>query len=467
MRRFNVPGAAPGGNFGLTRGERRKLFSMLVGLGLVIAMLVAGWIKSQSADDNPDLPLEESSGLVEKTHVPDIDPKTIDALVGDDDVRTRVVLEREGLEALLTDVRRLTPASMLALEPAMLTDAVLEELTTNPGPHRGEAYMARGEVLQLETRRNEAENEEEHLGLLQLENGGRAWFLTLEIGDLGNFVRVDGLFLKNYRAEAELGGEWIDAPLLIAPRAVRSYPDLGVTEELDNALFAQIQDDVLVFPDGSPPRVSGLPYDAMWNMMDYVDDLEGDEVDWENAPVLDEVLLAQMLDDGTPFRGKPFHLPISRLQGVRVKQAGENPARLDAYTEGWVGNATWQNVVHFKSPHEWRDLLRRDYVHARGFFLKNFAYESAGRGLRIAPLFILEEVEAFLPTEDPGIRHLAWIVAIGSGLMVAGVFLMLRRDRKRSQVMQERLVERKRKRRLAGPAVEPPVTPITPVDTGS
>ena len=450
MRRFHVPGAEPGGpqsGLGMTKRERRRLTTMLLGLGLVLAALLGGYWKSRQESRDPNLP-DELDGVAETIHVPEVDAPTLERLVADDEPRTRVTLEPEALEALLVDVRKLTPESMAALGPHRLDGAALERLETDPAPHRGDAYLARGEVLQLDTRRASS-GEQHHVGLIELEDGGRVWFLTLEIGELGGFVRVDGLFLKNYRAESDLEGDWVDAPLLVAPRAVRSYPDLGVTEEPDAALLSQLQDDVLVFDDGSPPRVAGLPYDAMWNLLDYVAHLEPDAIDWEAAPMLDEAALGALLDNGGPHRAQPFVLPISRLQGVRVKRAGENPARLEAVTEGWIGNATWQNVVHFKSPRVLPELQQRDYIHARGFFLKNFAYESAGRGLRIAPLFILDEIVPFIPKPDPGVKHLAWIVAIGSGLMALWLYLRVRRDRHAARAREEQRVERKRKRRIA------------------
>lgn len=458
MRRFQVPGAAPpsgtSGRLGMTRAERRRLVSMLVGLGLVLAMLFAGWLKSREARRPQDLPREELD-LVEKVHVPTIDPARLSALVDDHDERGRVVLEPAALDAILADVRRLTPASFEALGIEPLDEARIAALREAPDPLRGRAFRMRGSVRTLETRRAPKGGEERHLGLVDLEGGGQAWFLALAVPELGSFVRVDGLFLKNYRAEAPAPADaapgaasaWIDAPLLVAPRAERSYRDLGHVDELDAALLAQVEDDRLVFEGGSAPHVTGLPFDALWQMMAWVRDLPEDAVDWEAVPELDAAALAAMLADGTPLRGKPFRLPISRLQGVRVKRAGENPARLEAYTEGWMGNATWQNVVHFKTPARHPELGLSDYVHARGFFLKDFAYESAQRGLRVAPVFVLQDIVAFEPQEDPAVRRLAFGVAGGVALFIAWLVLRVRRDRKRSREAAASLLERKRKRR--------------------
>lgn len=459
MRRFQVPGATPpagtSGRLGMTRAERRRLASMLVGLGLVLAMLFAGWLKSRGARHaGEDLPGEELD-LVETVHVPTIDPARLSALVDDHDERGRVVLEPAALDAILADVRRLTPASFEALGIEPLDAARAAALREAPAAARGRALRMRGSVRALETRRAPKGGEERHLGLVDLEQGGQAWFLALAVPELGSFVRVDGLFLKHYRAEVDPPADaapgtapvWVDAPLLVAPRAERSYPDLGRVRELDAALLAQVQDDRLVFEGGSAPHITGLPFDALWQLMAWVRDLPAGAIDWEAAPELDAPALAAMLEDGTPLRGKPFRLPISRLQGVRVKRAGENPARLEAYTEGWIGNATWQNVVHFKTPALHPELGLSDYVHARGFFLKDFAYESAQRGLRVAPVFVLDEIVAFEPEEDPAVRLLAFAVAGGVVLFIVWLVLRVRRDRKLSREAAAKLLERKRKRR--------------------
>jgi len=432
---------------------------MIVGLCLVVVMLISSWIKSSSArgDEAAGLPAE-GLGMTETVHLPEIDAARIDAMVGDADVRTRVVLESDAKDELLGDARRLTPAGFDALGIRPLDAAALDELRRNPSAHRGEAFSARGEVMKLETRVNPKTGEEEDTGLLNLEGGGQVWFLALEVSDLGSFVRVDGLFLKNYRAEDD-GERWVDAPFLVAPRAVRSYPALGNTTELDQALLGQVRDDVLSFDDGSQPRITGIPFDALWNMMDYVEDLPEGAIDWESVPILDDVVMAAMLRDGARFRAKPFRLPISRLQGVRVKRAGENPARLASYTEGWIGNATWNNVVHFRCPREHRELALGDYMTGRGFFLKDFAYESAGRGLRIAPVLVLDDLTEFVPTEDPTLRRLAYLVAACSAVLITGLILLVRRDRRRSRRIQAELFGRQRKRRAQGPALVPPVDP--------
>ncbi len=448
MRRFKVPGSALSDRIGFSRGERRKLVAMTVGLVLVVIALRTGWQRSRELAQRTDPTLPAEGGMVERVFVPAVDAARVDALVSDADARGRVVLERPALQALLADARRMTPASFEALGIAPLDAAARERLLAEPEAARGRAFRARGEVLRLETRRDPASGEEENLGLLALEDGGRAWFLTPRIAEGGGFLRVDGLFLKVYRAEESIsGGAWVDAPLLVAPRAERSYPELGPVHAIDAGLLAQVEDDVL-FPGGDqPPRVSGLPFDALWNLMAYARDLAPGAVDWERAPELDRAALVALLEDGAPHRGEPYRVPLSRLQGVRVKQAGENPARLSAFTEGWIGNAGWQYVVHFKCPDEHRELALADYVVARGFFLKDFAYEAADGGLRVAPVLVLADLEEVVPREDPLLRKMVW-VASGVALALIAVFVALvRRDRVRSKRLAQDLLQRKRRRR--------------------
>ena len=115
--------------------------------------------------------------------------------------------------------------------------------------------------------------------------------------------------------------------------------------------------------------------------------------------------------------------------------------------QGWIGNTTWRNVIQFKYPAEHRDLRLADHAYGRGFFLHNFSYESAGRGLRIAPLFVLESLTTFDPDADPIWAKLGYAIGVAAAVLFLIFMVMLSRDKRRSVELQREMVRRRQARR--------------------
>jgi hypothetical protein len=157
-----------------------------------------------------------------------------------------------------------------------------------------------------------------------------------------------------------------------------------------------------------------------------------------------------VLKDGEAWRGKPIQVPISQNMGMATVDPGENPARLDRVTEGWIGNTTWANqagVIKFLYPGEFPKLEVGSLVQGRGFFVKNHNYEPRDGGVRQAPYFVLADLEIFVPPENNLAKHLMWGVA-GLALLLLMVFpVLLLRDKKKSEALQRDLVRRKQERR--------------------
>jgi len=449
VRQFKVPGAKPVRQQALG-GERKRLVWLSLGaIFLVVAILAMqykrAYYRGQEGVDLPSAAVEMEEAVL----LPEIDAARLDALVADEEAVDRVMLEGEALDYLLADVRTLTARHFEAMDTVELDAAGVERILADPSAHRGEPYLARGAIDAIRTRRRGPTNEQEHLGRLTLEDGSTVYFLVLDAPENAGFVRVDGLFLKVYSDEEELApGEWIEGPLLVGPRAIRSYRSLGEVTEPHWGLLAEVEDADLVPADGSQPKsVSETPFDALWYMMAYARDVPEGAVDWEAAPELDHEHLQAVVHDPQTWRGQPFRIPISRIQDARVLRATENPARIESFTQGWIGNTTWKNVVHFKYPIPDREIRLRDYAYGRGFFLHNFSYASAGRGLRVAPLFILQSLTRFEPQPDPRIRKLVYAI-VGVCVFLGGLMVvLLARDRRRAAALQRELARRRQARR--------------------
>ncbi len=452
MTLFRMPGQGP--QPGVTRGDKRKIV-LLLG-GFVLALFAFAWSFSlanrRAPQPNADVPA--AAAPEESVFVPRIDPKRLDALVADREPVDRVVLEGAALDELLPEVRKLTPRHYEALHAEELSAERCAALLADPRAARGQAFFARGRIDSIRTRRRDPAGEVEHIGRLLLEDDGVVYFLVLDAPEDGGFVRVDGLFLKAYSDESDMQpGVWKEGPLLVGTQATRSYADLGPVEAPNWELYRTIEDADLVPEDGSEPKfVRESPFDPFWHLMAYARDLPPDSIDWERAPELDAALVAELLEDPVTWRAQPVRVPLSQIQGVQVKAAGENPARIDSVTEGWLGHTTWKNVVHFQAPGSNENVALRDLVEGRGFFLHDFAYESQGRGLRVAPVIVLHSLSVYVPPKQVTLFQIGLAISV---LFIASIAIfawLLWRDRRRAREFEQELVRRRRARRSSLPS---------------
>ncbi len=449
MRPFKIPGSKPlAQTQGFTKVEKRRLGLLLLATVFVTVAVGASLMKAKgTTDDGLDVP-QQGGAISESVAVPTIDPERFDALVSDATPDERVVLETAAVDAMVGVARTLTDRHFELLGRTVLDASVAAVLDADPAAARGQAFTARGWVDSLRTRQRAGR--EEFVGTLILDDGTTTYFLVLdkpEQTNVGSYARIDGLFLKMFNDEAAESDAWVEGPFLVGPRAVRSYPAFGEVTELGLSHLAGLEDDRLYDETGRPVEWEGIPYEALWNVMAYARDLPAGAIDWDSTRVLDQDAMLSINSDGRSHRGEAFRIPISRLQAVQVLRAEENPARIDTITAGWIGNTTWNDVIHFQSPHAFRDLRLRDYVIGRGFFVKNFAYPSAKQGLRISPLFVIESLEEFEPEQDRTLMFLAYCMGGFTIFTILLFVVLLRRDRKRSIALQSELVKRRRKRR--------------------
>lgn len=433
--------------------EKRRLV-LLVGGFLVVGLTLLTTLRQALSGVAP----AESQPITDETvsnepllSVPELDLARLATLVRDVAPTDRVVLESEAVDLVLDSARRYTPRHFAALGARELDRAVCAELAAAPETARGKPFTARGRIVALRARSG-AVREAQTVGRLELDDGSNVHFVALELPPesetLGGYVRLDGLFLKLYSTEDELSpGTWIDGPLLIGARALRSYPALGRVDRLALDAFDGLEDADLTPEPGQEIRfVTETPAEPLWQLMAYARD-GARELDWSKAPELNQRLLDQIQNDPASFRLQPVIVPISRLQDGRLSPAGENPARMERYTQGWIGNNTWKGVIQFRSPVLHDDLKIGELVAGRGFFLHNFAYESAQAGLCVAPVFVLESIERFVPETSATLTNIGLVVGAVGAVLVTAFLVLARKDRKQAEEFQEELTRRRRARR--------------------
>ena len=444
--------------------DKRRLILMSVTLLILIVLFVVaqfqGAGKEAALHDAQQMATEPAAPeLVEQVSVPEFDRERLRGLVSDSRETDRVLRESGGVAVLTDYVRGFGDPHFAGLGVQTLDGATHAALLADPEAHRAAPYRVRGTVVDFGVR-EDRDGRELIEGSLRLEDGSSAFFTVLRAPEAllpGDFIRFDGLFFKVFRDEPA-PGEWVEGSYFVGNRAIPSHATLEPFDEGTlNRLVGLVEDD----GTAGMTRLTGDAHPALWELMRFAQIPESDAVDWQAAPTLDGAMLARLIRDGEAHRGAPVQIPVSRIQDMRTASAAENPLRLEFVTTGWIGNTTWtggSSVIQFIMPPQESDLRIGAYCTARGFFLKNLAYEDRSGTLRTAPYFVLDKLDLFVLPESTMIRNIAWFVAGLTLFLVALFFVLLTRDRKKSEQFQAELVRRRRARREREGSPEAPGT---------
>ena len=442
----------------MQRNDRIRILIMagaviVLGVGYLFTSAQEKRYRAQEQDqEQPDLPGAEEQEVAHSVVVPPFDMPEVLAGIRDSTPAERVIVNGEALTAVFNYGRLLTPRHYEAAGLRDLSPEVRAELERDPSAHRVQPLRMRGWIESLGKRRRSESLPEEWAGSLRLEDDHFAHFVVLEVppgAAVGQFVRIDGMFLKLYSAEAPsaVGGR-MQGPLLLGPAAVPSYPRVDTSKQIELTALDGVRDD-------QAGDVTGIPERALWQLMARAR-AGDDSVDWSSAPVIDGQVIGELLKDGDAYRGKPFRLEISRNMGGWTESAGENPLRLERLTLGWIGNQTWKGqvpIISFYAPLDKPELRDRNgvskYLTGRGYFFKTKVYERGAGDIGRAPVFVMEAVDVFVPRPDGTPAKMMWGVLVGLVLMIALLWFLLLRDRKKSVALHEELVRRRRARQAS------------------
>lgn len=441
-----TPGKQTAENFSAT--DKKKLIVMGVILFFVTIAYFGSVIteKGYREKEHDQADLERPD--VEEIYVPEFDFAALSAELDDsEDGEKRI--EKAPLARLLEHVKLLTTPQYDALNTVNVTAEESAVVLADPTANRGRGLRARGTIENLIERTGD--DDDKHFeGRLRLEDDSVCYFVIDRLpedkqgpADKGTFVRIDGRFMKGHRAETDNG--WERGPLVVGRHAVFSYESVGErVTNLPASVMALVEDDSLT------GGTQGDPFTAYWTMLAYARDLEEGDIDWAAVPELNNELLAEILKDGAKYRAQPFRIPVSVNMETRQLTIKENPARLESISQGWIGNQLWSSGNglikfngHFANPY----LERRDLVVAKGFFFRNHLYEPSKGGAALAPLFILADIEKFTPKEDTVVPMIFMGVVVLTLALVGLLWVLLMRDKRKSNQLSEELIRRRRERR--------------------
>jgi hypothetical protein len=439
-------GAAQAGLF--TKSERNRVVVMVVLLLGLAFGFVASLMQKEKHERAGEANLPEEPVYIESVDLPELDRERIAGKIRDVQPGDRILIETGPSQALFEFVSRFLGPHYKELGIENLTPEVVREMYADPEAFRARPYRVRGWVEELYSRQVEG-GRQEHSGWIRLEDRSVVHFLVHRIEPRiirDDFVRLDGVFFKLFHDEGETG--WEEGPFLIGTRIVRSYDSV---EPFDAERFAR---QLAVVEDDSAENITGMmsgpAFDAQWMLLSHANSERAAAIDWDSAPELDNAAMVKILVNGAAHRGAPYRIPISRDLGIWTQDPGENPARLETVTTGWIGNFTWTNqagLIQFVMAGEQPQLQESKLVRGHGFFLKNFAYEPRDGGLRVAPFFVLASIEPYTAIYDPTADYIMYGIGAVTVLLIGSFAAFLLWDRRRSRVLQQELVRRRRERR--------------------
>lgn len=475
-----------------TKREKKRMILFTLALVFLIVAYLASTLQGdkQFAKENQAVGQAEEQ-FVETVAVDEFDMSVVADKIRDDQPEERILLPAEITDPVANYVFGKRDAHFAAMGVVDLTSDQRTALDADPAAHRGEPYRVRGRLEEIKSR--ELDNgRTEYRGWLRDGAGLVTHFVAMGVPDeiiFGDWMRLDGLFLKLHRAE-DHDGVWADGPLLVGAELVASYPAF----QADELTPQMIERELLAIADDTAKGATGLDgrvFDAQWRLINFAQTEAYAQIDWENDAVeLTNETMTEILKDGASWRMRkagqpdprapkaadgsqpplgadfvplPIRLPISRNMGINTFNPGENPSRIDEITEGWIGNTTWTNqasVIYFVLPEYRPDLTDMDdarLLTGKGFFVKNHNYESKGHGTRTAPFFILTELETYTPKPSFLAQNIMWGM-VGITLLLVGLFpFLLMRDRKKAAALQQDLARRRqeRRRRVTGATEQP------------
>ncbi len=368
---------------------------------------------------------------------------------------------------LVFEYARLQPTMALdALGLRELESDLVAPLIADPSAHRLEAYRARGIVIEAIERPRANGLGADWMGSLRMLSGEVVHFLVGSAPrqpdgsrgiEQGDYLSVEGLFYGLYRKTLDVDGpagpaevSAITGPVIVGAKATPSTPPMTAELAAATPNLAAVVDDSV-----GDIRPESTYADAKWELMGKALML-GDATDWDAAPEVNAEILRDIFENGDAYRGKPFRFPVSINMDGNSLSAGDNPLRIEDYSDGWIGNSVWKKpvpLIHWLGPFGRTDLFRGSlvddnrYVTAKGYFFRNEVYSRALGEPARAPVFIMHSVDIFTVPKDPSIAWFAYGVLGLTIALIGLIYVLLRSDKRKSKQLYEDMLRRKRARR--------------------
>lgn len=443
------PGASPSDGKLFTDRERKKLLLMTLLFALVSGSMIWGLVTSGGKAPEGEQRRRRESESQTAIATPTFRREQLAALAKDGTREERADLETAALALALEDARLYTWDHFTPMGGAELAAPLAAELVANPAVARARVLRLRGRLSEFVSYPESGTLPAHYRALLTLDDGARAFvaFQSCVDYEFGNddYVHLDGLFVKTLGRE--VAGSWLEAPLVVGPRAQISYPALGKVTRLERADWGE--------DFGRYDEVSTSEREEYWRVVSYARDVDPTSIDWDKARVLDAAAMAELSEDPASFLALPLRIPPCRIQDIWTQRQRENPARVASLTEGWIGANVWLRtsnpVIQFTTLLPDPGYKIGSEVTARGFFVRMNQYEAVG-GTRKAPVFVLTALEPYALPKESVFSTVLYIVGGTFVAIVALFWYLLRRDRAKAAELDAELARRRRARRTGATA---------------
>ncbi|MCY3001379.1 MAG: hypothetical protein NTV21_06205 [Planctomycetota bacterium] len=445
-----TPGpTAPAGRL-FTEKEQRKFIALALTFVVISGVMVWGIVTSQSEPKKPAEGEQASAQAESSLATPQFRTDELRKLVRDGSREERADIETPALAIALADARLYNWVHYDAMGGRELDAGVSAELLAAPDASRGRIVRLRGFVEELVSYEESPLLPAHFRGRLKLDDGTPV-FVTFqtcvdyEFG-AGDYVQVDGQFVKVLGRE--VAGAWLEAPLVVGPRARKSYPAMGKVTSLAK------QDLDTNF--GILNELASEERIEYWRVISYTRDADMTKVDWRSAPLLDKETMGKLSADPESFLGVPLRIPPCRVMDMWPEAQGENPARVKRLSVGWLSTAEWMRTpnpaILFATVQPVPDYKMGSDVTARGYFVHMRLYESRDLGQREAPVFVLAGMDPYETPRDGVFTRVLAIVSLSLLGLVGLFWMLLRRDSAKSRELDEELKRRRRERRTKATA---------------
>lgn len=443
------PAPKPSADRLFSTGEQRRFAGRVLGFLIFTGLLYSGYQYLRPAPDATKSahagPTEPQSTLA----TPQFRTDELRKLVRDGTREERADIETPALAITLADARLYNWVHYEAMGGRELDAGVAAELLAAPDASRGKVVRLRGFVEELVSYEETPLLPAHFRGRLKLDDGTPV-FVTFqtcvdyEFG-AGDYVQVDGQFVKVLGRE--VAGAWLEAPLVVGPRAQQSYPAMGKVTSLEK------RDLDTNF--GILDQLESAERIEYWRVVSYTRDVDMATIDWRSAPLLDKETMGKLSNDPESFLAVPIRIPPCRVQDMWPQLQGENPARVAKLTEGWLGASEWLRtpnpVIQFATLVPVPQYKIGSEVTARGFFVHMREYEAVG-GKRKAPVFVIAGMDPYEVPKDGVFSRVLGIVSVSLLALVGLFWMLLRRDGAKSRELDSELKRRRRERRTKATA---------------
>jgi hypothetical protein len=398
--------------------------------------------------------------------VPQLDSRILDK-AKDDTREQRLFLEQEPLSHLLAQSLNVSPEAARAL--GLPKDMVpITALQTNMREWRGRWIYYRGKIEQLEGPKPGHPSPGYGIfeATLRLDDGSLVLFAfsqpPKEGVEVGGYARAEGYALKLRDVAHPI--EMMKAPMLVGAQLRRDYANWAPVTALDPTALADVHDVDKSAGDVQSSDESWRSIDedqtkALWHLGAYARDAAAmTKEQWRAVPPLNAQEIWESFKKDEVARGTPMRI-LGTLAALRTIAAEPNPAGIQEWTEAWIQvRDVGGKTIPVWLPQGQKAQLGSS-LEVRAWYFRRYSYETRRGKQMWTPLFVAAALDPFVFDTGRGMREITVWAFGGSVLLIAAIWIGVRREKRRSEEQEEALIARRRERRnreaAAGASTQP------------